>query len=214
MSKIVYEYRKAHKLSMEAMADIAGLSKGYIAIIEKENNPISGKPSTPSFDTLQKLAKAMGMSTDALVNMMDDDDTVSLMPELTFVQIPLYENICCGNGGFVDDNVIGTIPLPTDMLNPHTDYFAQKASGDSMTGEGIKPGDILVFEKTGHCDSGQIGCFCIDDNNAMCKKYRVTENNQIMLMPANEKYDPIIVDIESEHFRCIGVLVYSVHSFK
>ena len=98
ISEFIKRYRKSHNMTMQEFADRAGLSKGYIAIIEKENNPISGKPSTPSFGTLQKLAKAMGMSTDSLVNMMDDDDAVSFVPEISAIQIPLYSPICCGNG--------------------------------------------------------------------------------------------------------------------
>ena len=219
ISEFIKRYRKSHNMTMQEFADRAGLSKGYISQLENGYSfRQSGEKIIPSLPTYMSLATAMGMDVNDLMNAVNSEisltgkDIVDI--QKNSVQIPLYGEICCGNGGFVDDNIIDYISLPSNMLNPHSDYFAQNAIGDSMTGEGIKPGDILVFEKTGHCDSGQIGCFCIDDNNAMCKKYRVTENNQIMLMPANEKYDPIIVDIESEHFRCIGVLAYSVHSFK
>jgi len=192
--------RISHHYTQEQIADKFNMTKTGISYWE------NGK-TAPSLKMTQEIANFFNVSVSALMGEEKEES-------ITAVTIPLYSPICCGNGGFVDDNIIDYISLPSNMLNPHSDYFAQNAIGDSMTGEGIKPGDILVFEKTGHCDSGQIGCFCIDDNNAMCKKYRVTENNQIMLMPANEKYDPIIVDIESEHFRCIGVLAYSVHSFK
>lgn len=81
LSEIIREYRKEHKLSMDAMAERSGLSKAYIAILENERNPISGKPSKPSLETIQKLANAMGRTTDELISMMDADDLVSFVPQ-------------------------------------------------------------------------------------------------------------------------------------
>jgi repressor LexA len=188
-------------MSQEELAKLAGYSeRSIVARIESGEIDLSQSK-------IKAFADIFHVTPSALMG--DDDQDV-----LIAVKIPLYSPICCGNGGFNDDNIIDYITLPSDMLNPRGDYFAQRAAGDSMIGEGIKPGDLLVFEKTGHCENGQIGCFCIDDNDAVCKKYRVTENNQIMLLPANDKYDPMIIDVENEHFRCIGVLAYLVHSYK
>lgn len=189
-------------------------------IYKYENNIITNIPS----DNIEKIAVLLDVSPIWLMGWSSNiksgfdgimkDGKGTDEPSIISIKVPLYSPICCGNGGFTDDNIIDYISLPSNMLNPHADYFSQIANGDSMVGAGINSGDILVFEKTGHCDSGQIGCFCIDDNDAMCKKYRITNDNQIMLMPANEKYDPILIDVQNDHFRCIGVLAYSVHSFK
>lgn len=188
-------------MTQDDLAKRAGYTERSI-IARIENGEIDLNQSK-----IQAFADIFHVTAGELMGEEEEDLVVS-------IRIPLYEPICCGNGGFVDDNIIDYVSLPSTWLSKKADYFAQIANGDSMIGAGINDGDILVFEKTGHCDSGVIGCFCIDDNDAMCKKYRVTENNQIMLMPANEKYDPILVDIENEHFRCLGVLAYSVHSFK
>lgn len=127
-----------------------------------------------------------------------------------FRQIPLYAPLCCGNGAFVDDNVVDYVSLPIDRLNPRIEYFCQIAQGDSMIGAGIHDGDVLVFEKSSSIDSGQIGCFCIDDNDAVCKRYKVLSDSQILLMPANDKYDPIPVDVLSHSFRCLGILRWAI----
>lgn len=56
-------------------------------------------------------------------------------------------------------------------------------------------------------DNGQIGCFCIDDNNAVCKRY-YHNNSNIILQPENENYLPIVIDfMENTHFRIIGKLI-------
>ena len=73
-----------------------------------------------------------------------------------------------------------------------------------MVGKGIKDGDVLVFEKVSHLENGQIGAFCIDNESAYCKIYRCLPNGMIMLESANDKYDPIMVDVANECFRIIG----------
>lgn len=185
--------RKAHKMSQDDLAKRAGYTdRSSIAKIEKGLVDLNQSK-------IQIFADIFGVTPSEL---MDDIGDKSL----TSVTIPLYEALCCGNGGFVDDNIIDYISLPSDILEPSKEYFAQYAHGDSMTGAGIHDGDLLVFEKTGHIDSGKIGCFCIDDNEAMCKRFRVTSDHEIYLMPANDKYDPIHINIEDQHFRCIGIL--------
>ena len=223
LGTIINQYRKNNKLSMDAMALRSGLSKAYIAILENERNPISGKPSKPSLETIQKLAQAMGITTDDLISMMDGDDLVSFDPDdeqkntsiklphpETVRTIPVYADLSCGTGLFVDDQIIDTVTVPVSMLpNKHAEYFAQTAHGDSMTGAGIKDGDILIFKKTSSIDNGQIGCFCIDDNIAMCKKFS-QNGGSIFLMPANDKYQPIPIEPENQCFRVIGLLVAQV----
>lgn len=185
--------RKSHKMSQEELAKRAGYTdRSSIAKIENGGVDLSQSK-------IQLFADIFGVTPSELMDDIGDKG-------LSSVSIPLFEAICCGNGGFVDDNVIDYITLPSDMLNPAKEYFAQYASGDSMIDAGINPGDLLVFRKTGHIDSGQIGCFCIDENEAVCKRYRVTASHQILLMPENDAYDPIVVDVETQHFRCLGKL--------
>ena len=81
-----------------------------------------------------------------------------------------------------------------------------------MNGAGIEDGDLLVFEKTTDIHDGSIGCFCIDENEAVCKKFR-QQGGIILLQSMNSKYDPIIVDALSACFRCIGKLKKSIKEF-
>jgi repressor LexA len=176
-------------------------------IYKYENNIITNIPN----DNVEKIALFLHVDPAYLMGWTNSQEEVKDDQQIISIRIPLYSPICCGNGGFTEDNITDYISLPSNMLNNHYEYFAQIANGNSMIGEGIKDGDILVFKKSGHIDNGKIGCFCIDDNYAMCKKYHVTNDKKIVLLPANDKFDPILVDVENEHFRCIGVLAYSLH---
>ena len=53
-----------------------------------------------------------------------------------------------------------------------------------------------------------IGCFCIDDNTATCKRLSIS-NDQIILLPENPSYNPIIVSVES--FKSIGKLAFVIN---
>lgn len=223
LGMIIHEYRKAHKFSMDAMATRSGLSKAYIAILENERNPISGKPSKPSLETIQKLAQAMDITTDELISKMDDDDLITfergeeqartpiVLPHPESVRtIPVYGELSCGTGLFVEDQVIDTVTVPVSMLpNRNAEYFAQFASGDSMTDAGINHGDLIIFRKTSTIENGQIGCFCIDENVATCKKFSQI-GGSVYLMPANDKYQPIPIEPENQCFRVIGLLVAQI----
>lgn len=163
------------------------------------------KRSKPKFISLKKIADFLGVSIEYLMGESDEKIEKPVKKD-HMVQMPLYSQICCGNGCFVDDDIIDYISLPDTILNSHKEYFAQYAKCDSMDGANIHDGDLLVFEKTNLLENSQIGCFCVDNNDAMCKKFYKTDSGIIMLQPANDKYDPIAVTVENQCFRILGKL--------
>ena len=199
LSTIIKNYRNVYGLSLRAFAERCGCSFQYIDKIEKEGIV------SPSLVQLKQIASAMNMSLDALLRQMDDTVVDVELPQREPVTpINIYAPLSCGNGMFVDDNIISTISVPTSML-PRTkkELFAQYAEGDSMIGRGIEDGNLLIFAKE-QCESGEVGCFCIDENIATCKILKIVDK-QILLMPANDKYDPIPVELSK--YRCVGKLV-------
>lgn len=167
--------------------------------------------SYPRVDKMQSLADFFNVS---MRDLTDDVSDSSLYESagLQYISVPLYNPICCGNGLFTEDEIINYVAVPADGLSRGLEYFAQVAKGDSMNGIGIEDGDLLVFQKISSVDPGSIVCACIDDNEAMCKKYTV-QNNMIVLLPANPAYDPVIVDPMSTEFHIVGLLKKSIKSF-
>lgn len=164
------------------------------------------KRSKPKFKNMKILADYFNVPISYLLG--EENEKVIDKPEKKEhqIQIPLYARLSCGTGGFVDEDIIEYISLPDTILKPNKEYFANYAKGDSMIGAGINDGDLLVFEKTNVLDNGGIGAFCVDNEEAVCKRIRKSEQGLIMLLPANEKYDPIIVDVENTCFRIVGKL--------
>lgn len=78
LGELLKSYRTEHKLSMDAFCELSDLTKGYISMLEKNEHPKSKKPIVPSYDTIEKIAKGMQISTEDLINMLDDDQEIQI----------------------------------------------------------------------------------------------------------------------------------------
>ena len=76
LGKIIKEYRDDNKLSMDDFANKSGLSKPYVAMLEKNYNPKSKKEIVPTVDTIAKCAKAMNMEFNDLFNVLSPSNTI------------------------------------------------------------------------------------------------------------------------------------------
>ncbi len=90
LGELVTEYRTAHGLSQRQFAITCDLSNGYISMLEKNLNPKTGLPVTPSLPALKKIANGMGITvTDLFVQvddmpvdlLMDDQDKTMSAPD-------------------------------------------------------------------------------------------------------------------------------------
>ena len=146
--------------------------------------------------------------SDVTGEVIDDDSIFEILANPNIFKVPLYDSISCGTGGFVDDNIVDYVSLPSNLFSPRKEYFAQYAHGDSMKNANINDGDLVIFEKTSSVTNGMIGCFCVDDNIATCKRLSIS-NGQIILLPENAAYTPIIANVET--FKCIGKLAFVIN---
>lgn len=72
IGEYIKKYIDEHEISQRQFAEKAGVTGGYINMLIKGKNPGTGKPVTPSYPVIAKIAKAMGMSVDAFVRSVDD----------------------------------------------------------------------------------------------------------------------------------------------
>ena len=72
LSEAIIKYRKDHDLSQRQFALKAGLSNGYISMLESNINPKTKQPLTPTMPVVKKIANAMDISVDALFAIVDD----------------------------------------------------------------------------------------------------------------------------------------------
>ena len=83
LGEYIKAYREEHGESQRSFANRCGLSNTNISFLERGLNPNTGKPIAPDVLTLQKLAKAMGVSVQDIIA-STDDFVIDLIPVKTF----------------------------------------------------------------------------------------------------------------------------------
>ena len=73
VGELIQQYREEHNLSQREFARKCGISNVAINFIEKGERE-NGDPYVPRFDTVKKVARAMGMSAESLISQCDDFD--------------------------------------------------------------------------------------------------------------------------------------------
>lgn len=196
---LIRNKRKEKKLTLEEVGDYVGVGKSTVRKWE------NGMIKNIRRDKIAAIAELLDINPLQLLGVNPEDEEIYASAGIDYIRIPLYSNLCCGDGGFVEDNILEYVPVPSKGLSASSEYFAQIAEGTSMKDAGITDGDLLIFEKTNRIDNNVIGCFCIDENKATCKKYS-ERNGMITLLPMNSDYDIIFIDPMNHSFRCLGKL--------
>lgn len=83
--------------------------------------------------------------------------------------------------------------------------FVLRVRGDSMIEEQIREGDYVIVQKRNTARNGETVVALLDNGEATLKKY-YREKGKVRLQPANDKYDPIIVDNCTIQGVVIGVV--------
>jgi len=129
------------------------------------------------------------------------------------LQLPLYASrLRAGFPSPADDYIEEKIDL-NRYLAPHpAATFPVRVDGDSMTGAGIFPGDIVIVDRS-LVDSdykklhNQI-VLAVLDGEFTLKRLSV-KGKTVLLVPENDKYEPIAIT-EASDFAIWGVVKHSI----
>lgn len=92
------------------------------------------------------------------------------------------------------------------IKNPSATFFA-RVSGESMIGDGVGDGDILVVDRSVEPADGQMAV-CFLDGEFTLKRVRIN-GKTIILVPANPSYKQIEVTADND-FSIWGVVRYII----
>lgn len=116
--------------------------------------------------------------------------------------VPLIGTVSAGIPILAEENIEEFYPLPINI--PYSEnIFMLRIKGDSMTDKSILNNDLVIVKKQNVCSNGEVVIALIEDE-ATCKTF-YKENGHIRLQPANDKYEPIIVDDVSILGKVIGL---------
>lgn len=108
------------------------------------------------------------------------------------------------------DYITESIDLNKILIRHPASTFYAKVVGDSMSGEGIYEGDILVIDRAIEAEHGDLAVCCLDGEFTL-KRLCMKRGNRIYLMPSNRKYRPIEVTPEND-FMVWGVVTHTIKS--
>lgn len=111
--------------------------------------------------------------------------------------VPLYQHLiaagpCTDSSGPVEEH----LDLPGSMIPHPADTYAVKVTGDSMKGDNIEEGDILIVDCTLEPQHNNIVIASVDNEQTV--KRLKNEDGKITLMPSNHHYEPIEI---TEHTK-------------
>ena len=108
-----------------------------------------------------------------------------------------------------EEELVDTLSLDDFLIQNREATFLLKVSGDSMTGAGIMPGDMVIVDKGQTAKSGDIVIAQVDGEWTM--KYLRKRGDTVSLVPANPKYQPIRPKHE---LKVAGVVTAVVRKYK
>ena len=126
--------------------------------------------------------------------------------ELADQGLPIVGRVAAGDPILAEENIEDRIDLPAGFFQPQADYLL-RVRGDSMIDAGILDGDLLAVHKTQQVTNGQIVVARIDQEVTVKRFQRTKKRNQILLLPENEAYSPIEVDLANQAFAIEGLSV-------
>lgn len=145
--------------------------------------------------------------------------SINVFGKEDLVSVPLLGTIVAGGQIEMFQQSGESIAISKTKIRPNQNYFTLKVSGNSMVGENIKDGDIVLVKQQGVAENGEKIVALIDNSETTLKTF-FKEKNQIRLQPANEEYEPIIIKNGEREFSIQGVVIdviqkqtgYSIYS--
>ena len=120
--------------------------------------------------------------------------------------LPLVGRVAAGPPIVAEENIEDLVEVPR-FLRRDDDDFVLRVRGDSMTGEGIFEGDLIVVHPQEQAENGAICVVLIDDEEATTKRF-YREGGRVRLESANPKYESMIHPTASVRLvgKVVGVL--------
>lgn len=124
----------------------------------------------------------------------------------TAVMLPLLGSIAAGQPIEMIEHAEAMIPVPAEMVRNIRNAFLLRVRGDSMTGEGIMPRDLVIVKPQETANHGDLVAVRLGDE-ATVKRLNLDPRG-VKLMSSNPAYEPIPVEQENAAIigRVVGVI--------
>lgn len=139
------------------------------------------------FKSKNAVAKLVSKMIDE--GIVSKDRTGKLIPSRMFDEVPLLGLVEAGFPTAVEEMSSDTMSIDDYLIEHKESTYILEVKGDSMIDAGIQEGDLVIVERRGQPQIGDIVIAEVDGGWTM--KYFRKKGNQVYLEPANKNYKPI-----------------------
>lgn len=120
-------------------------------------------------------------------------------------RFPMLGEIACGEPIWAEEDRESYVMADMDIRAD----FCLTAKGDSMVNARIYDGDIVFIREMPIVENGEIAAVIIGDEATLKRWYYYREDNKLMLIAENPKYEPLVyMNEELDTIKCLGKAVY------
>jgi repressor LexA len=120
--------------------------------------------------------------------------------------VPIVGRIAAGKPIYASENLEGNLIIDRFLCKGEDDLFALRVQGDSMIGDGIYDGDLVIVRRQDHAKKGDIVVALMEDE-ATIKHFELVGENLVRLVPSNPAHKVVEVDPSRIPLRVLGVVV-------
>lgn len=121
------------------------------------------------------------------------------------------ESVAAGFPSPAEGYIEKHLDLNEHLIEHPSATFFVKASGESMIGAGIFPGDLLIVDRALNPVNGSV-IIAVIDGEFTVKRLHIAKEN-IELLPENRSFKPIPIT-EDTDFQIWGVVAHCVHALQ
>lgn len=119
--------------------------------------------------------------------------------------LPIVGRVAAGSPVLATEHIEDYCELSPGFFSPRADYLL-RVTGDSMRDIGILDGDLLAVHSTPTAQNGQVVVARIEDEVTVKRLQRSGEHT-LKLLPENDDFDPIVVDLRNTECVIEGISV-------
>lgn len=123
--------------------------------------------------------------------------------------LPLIGTIAAGIPILATEHVEDLIPVPSEMVRNIENAFLLRVRGDSMSGEGIMPRDLVVIKPQNTAHDGDLVAVLLGDE-ATVKRIKFDPKGTF-LVPSNPAYSEI--EVKREDARIVGRVIGLIRDY-
>lgn len=195
--------------AMEAKRTIKSVSKAIGSFHQRRRRMPSYAEMLPLLGVRSKSVVYFWVNKLLEKGLLEKDDEGHLRPGRRTFGIPVVGEVAAGFPSPAEEELRDIISFDEYLVTRPEASFILQVSGDSMTGEGIMEGDLVIVEKGREPKSGDIVIAEVDGEWTM--KYFRKQGGNVFLEAANPKYPNIIPKAELRMGGVVTAVIRKYH---